>query len=430
VKEKLMKKILIKDGYLIDPSSDKIGKYDLLIDGEKVAKVEKEINIDQNVEVVNAKGKYVVPGFIDLQLNPANTIEYVADILPFCGVTTPLIMPCNTYTGAPIIDHYGGLEEMLKVCEGQSINIATAISIEPPDTKGHETYVKLAVPYERLSVRIEELIELGVTAIGEIVLPLGGIAHITTDMGEEFLDKLLDKSNKYDITVLLHTGAGLVGIQKAIEIADGRKMHLCHVGSTCAQDSIARALTLLEDNPNITSDTHLSEIAGSTSKNSKLVIEYFERGAVVKIDPVTLKVEVPKEIESAQPPYYYNKDNLLENNITCALSSRVEAIESDDLGDGIRARIMLKNLFKLVNMVALEHVKIKILTKLIKKLTINPANILNINRGTLDEGSFADVLFLDLKKEKIDTVFVNGEKVVWEGKLTGNKPGKRIRYKD
>lgn len=290
----IMNKKLIKEGFLVDPGNKRIGMYDLLIEGEKVIKVEEEIKIDNGIEVINAKGKYIVPGFIDLQVNPGNTIEYIADILPFCGITTPLVMPCNTFSGIPLIDYYGGLKNMLEICEGQSVNIATAISIEPHDTKGHETYASLAVPYERLSERIEEFIEYGITAIGEVVLPLGGIAHIESNISQEFLDRLLEKSILYDIPVLLHTGAGLQGVQTAVETAAGRRLHICHVGSTVSKDSIYEAIKLLEDNPNITTDTHLSEIAGSTSKSSGLVLEYFKRGEVVKIDPETLQVEVQK----------------------------------------------------------------------------------------------------------------------------------------
>jgi len=425
----IMNKKLIKEGFLVDPGNKRIGMYDLLIEGEKVIKVEEEIKIDNGIEVINAKGKYIVPGFIDLQVNPGNTIEYIADILPFCGITTPLVMPCNTFSGIPLIDYYGGLKNMLEICEGQSVNIATAISIEPHDTKGHETYASLAVPYERLSERIEEFIEYGITAIGEVVLPLGGIAHIESNISQEFLDRLLEKSILYDIPVLLHTGAGLQGVQTAVETAAGRRLHICHVGSTVSKDSIYEAIKLLEDNPNITTDTHLSEIAGSTSKSSGLVLEYFKRGEVVKIDPETLQVEVQKNIDTAVPPFYYNKEKVFENNIICTLSDRIDAIESDELGDGIRAKFMLKNLFNIVNIVSLEHVKIKLLAKLVEKLTVNPAKILGINRGTLGEGDFADVLLLDLDNRIIDTVLVNGEKVVWQKKLTGLKPGKRIRYK-
>jgi imidazolonepropionase-like amidohydrolase len=66
---------------------------------------------------------------------------------------------------------------------------------------------------------------------------------------------------------------------------------------------------------------------------------------------------------------------------------------------------------------------------MIKKLTINPAKILKINRGTLGEGAFADAVILDLHNERVETVMVNGKIVLFNGKLTGEKGGKRIRFK-
>ena len=424
-----MKRTIIKNGYLIDPGSGREGLYDLMIEADQITLVEKDIAISEGDQVLDAKGKYVVPGFVDLQVNPGNTIEYISDRLPLYGITTPLMMPCNTYDGVPIIQHYGGLKKMLDFCEGHRANIATAISIEPPDTRGHESYIQLAVPINGLGKRIEELIDLGVTAIGEIVLPLGGIAHIGSDMSEAFLDALLTQSNIFEMPALVHTGLGLEGIRRAAEVAGGRNMHLCHVGSTCSQDSIHKALALLEDHPNISTDTHLSEVAGSTSRNSELVVDYFKRGEVVKIHPESFRVEVPEDLATAMPPFYYNKCNLLENNIICALSDRVEAIESDELGDGIRAQIMLKNFFRLVNSVVLEHARVKLMSKLIRKLTVNPAKILQISRGTLNAGAFADVVIMDLEKERVETVLVNGEVVVREGLQTNARPGRRIRYK-
>lgn len=424
-----MKKTLLQNGYIIDPGSGREGIFDLLIEDGIVKSISEEIPAGSDCETVNARGKFVVPGFVDLQVNPGRTIEYIADILPSCGITTPLIMPCSI-GGIPIMEYYGSLNGMLDACEGQTVNIATAVSIEPPDTGGHETYSKLGVNLSEIGNRIEEFIDLGITAVGEVVLPLGGTAHVTSKMSEEFLDRLLDETEKYEMPILLHTGLGMRGIRQAVEICAGRRMHLCHVGSTCSGDSIAKVISLLEDNPNITTDTHLSEVAGSTSRNSRLVLDYFDKGEVVKIDPETFQARPVRDLDGEEPPFYYNKVNLFENNVTCALSDRVQAIECDELGDGIRARIMLKNLFRLVNSVALEHARIKLLRRLITKLTINPARILGIRRGTLSEGDSADAVIMDLKEECVKTVFVNGEKVFDEGVLTGKKPGRRIRFKD
>ncbi len=423
------KGILIKNGYLLDPANSRKGYYDVLIEGERIEKVEKEILCGRNVGIIiDAKNKIVSPGFIDLQVNPGKTIEYICEMLPFCGITTCLVMPCNIQE-KPFLSYYGGLKGVIQASEGQRVNVANAISVEPQDTRNHETYMELAVPSGQIESRVAELIEWGIPAIGEVVLPLGGIAHITSDMSEEFLDQLLYVTEKYDIPVFLHTGLGLRGIEKAVEVSNGRKLHICHVGSTCSQDNIHRALILLAEHNNVTSDTHLSEVAGSNSRNSQLVTEYFMKGQVMQIDANTLEVKKLESLDHAQPPFYYNKVNLFENNIICAISEEVDAIESDDLGDGVRSRILLKNLFKLINAVALEHVRHELMYKMIRKLTYNPARILKINRGSLGEGALADVVVLDLVNEKVETVIVNGEIVLFDGKLTSRKGGRRISYK-
>ena len=68
-----------------------------------------------------------------------------------CGITTPL--HCLVMFWEPFLTYYEGLENMLKSCEGLRVNIANAISIEPPDTGGHETYMQLAVDMDSIEER-------------------------------------------------------------------------------------------------------------------------------------------------------------------------------------------------------------------------------------------------------------------------------------
>jgi N-acyl-D-aspartate/D-glutamate deacylase len=134
------------------------------------------------------------------------------------------------------------------------------------------------------------------------------------------------------------------------------------------------------------------------------------------------------DLENTEPPFYYGKDNLFTNNLICALSPVVDAIESDELGDGIRSGLMLKNALRLVNTVILEDQKRDLLKGLIKKMTTNPARILKIPRGSLEEGAAADVVVIDLENEDIQHVWVNGCHVVSDGCLTGRRPGVVFRF--
>ncbi|MDP2891761.1 MAG: dihydroorotase [Bacillota bacterium] len=58
-------KLLIKNGTLINPHGEKNGAYDVLIEGGRVTKIEKGIEIN-GAEIIEAAGKHVLPGFFDM----------------------------------------------------------------------------------------------------------------------------------------------------------------------------------------------------------------------------------------------------------------------------------------------------------------------------------------------------------------------------
>ena len=61
-------KICIKNGNIIsmDESKDYIlYNTDVLIDGNKIIKIDKNINVDENTQIINADNKVVIPGLIN-----------------------------------------------------------------------------------------------------------------------------------------------------------------------------------------------------------------------------------------------------------------------------------------------------------------------------------------------------------------------------
>ena len=60
--------ILIQNGHVIDPLTEKDGCYDVLIEGDRIKQVAE--NIEETADrVIDAKGCYVMPGFIDLHVH-------------------------------------------------------------------------------------------------------------------------------------------------------------------------------------------------------------------------------------------------------------------------------------------------------------------------------------------------------------------------
>ncbi|MHA2394262.1 MAG: amidohydrolase/deacetylase family metallohydrolase [Promethearchaeota archaeon] len=58
--------LIIKNGFLIDPFLNIEEEYDIAFQGEKVAKIEKDISVKEGVDIYDASGKIVTPGLIDL----------------------------------------------------------------------------------------------------------------------------------------------------------------------------------------------------------------------------------------------------------------------------------------------------------------------------------------------------------------------------
>ncbi len=58
--------IVIKGGHVIDPKNNLDGVMDVAINEGKIARVAKNIDPKQAIQVVNAGGMYVTPGLIDI----------------------------------------------------------------------------------------------------------------------------------------------------------------------------------------------------------------------------------------------------------------------------------------------------------------------------------------------------------------------------
>ena len=58
--------VLIKNGHVYDPFSDKDDNLDILIKDKKIIDIDKKIKIDSKFSVIDANNKIVTNGFVDL----------------------------------------------------------------------------------------------------------------------------------------------------------------------------------------------------------------------------------------------------------------------------------------------------------------------------------------------------------------------------
>ena len=57
--------LLIKGGFLVDPTNNRKSEFDVAFSGDRVAAVDLELNPDHSREVFDASGKLVFPGLVD-----------------------------------------------------------------------------------------------------------------------------------------------------------------------------------------------------------------------------------------------------------------------------------------------------------------------------------------------------------------------------
>lgn len=124
--------ILIKHGRVINPTAGIDGIYDLYIEGDRVAAMERELNPEADI-IINARGQCVVPGFIDLHVHLREPgFEYKENIETGTkaaakgGFTTIVAMP-NTN---PVVDSVEVWEDVnRRVAESSQINVIQSAAL-------------------------------------------------------------------------------------------------------------------------------------------------------------------------------------------------------------------------------------------------------------------------------------------------------------
>src|SRR5690554_808841 len=95
-----MSRLLIKGGRVIDPKNKRDGIVDILIEDGKINTINKSIEVDEDVERIEAEGLMVMPGLIDMHVHLREpgfeykeTIESGTKSAAAGGFTTVACMP-------------------------------------------------------------------------------------------------------------------------------------------------------------------------------------------------------------------------------------------------------------------------------------------------------------------------------------------------
>ena len=406
-------KILIKQAILLHPDKNKEEIGDLYIEDGYIKGVGKELNLDQNVEIIDGKNKVVVPTLVDMHVHFRDpgyewkeTLETGSIAAVAGGFTAVACMP-NTN---PPIDN-----KMIVRYIYEKSNIIGLARIYPIGTitKGRE------------GVEISE--------IGDMFL--AGAKAFSDDgkcvLNSEVLRCALEYSKAFDVPIIEHaedtnlTSEGSMNWGKTAMVLGLKGMPWVAEASIVARDIFLTSLT--------EGRLHLAHI--SCWQSIEMIKWGKEKGINVtcEITPHHLVLTEDYVKESGydtntkmNPPLRTKKD---QEALWEALESDIiDVIATDHAPHHIDEKMVEYNLAEfgisgietaipLMVTYGYHHRKIPLL-KIFKKMSYNPAKILNIPFIPLEEGVPANLTIIDIETEKEvdkDKFFSKGKNTPFHG---------------
>jgi len=387
--------LLIKNGRIVDPSSGIDDYLDILIDQGKIVEVgrggegEKD---DKVTQIINARGKVVVPGLIDMHVHlrePGH--EYKETIKTGCqaaasgGFTSIACMP-NTN---PVNDNQSVTEYILDKARREGcVNVFPIGAI----TKGLQG---------ELLTEMGELGSAGVIAVSD---------DGKSVRNSELMRRGMEYAKNFNLLVICHCeDLDLVADGVMNEGFTSTRLGLKRIPNAAEEVIVARDIILAE----LTGcRVHIAHV--STEGSVRIIREAKSRGVKVTAETAphyfslseealesfdtNLKVNPPlRSVRDVEAIKEGLKDGTLSVIATdhAPHSSLEKDVEFDYASSGI---VGLETALPL----ALQLVKENVLSlpELLSKFTANPAKILGICKGTLNPGTDADITIIDVSLQK------------------------------
>lgn len=410
--------ILIQNGRIIDPASNRDEVADVYVAEGKVVAIGKDLS--QTAEkVIDATGLFVMPGFIDLHvhlrepgLEHKETIETGAAAAARGGYTTICAMP-NT---KPVVDCREVVETIYKKAENVKCHVLQVGAV----TKG-QAGAELA--------DIREMKEAGICAISE-----DGKSVMDSKLYEQAM--LIAKEENLPVFAhcedknLVGKGAlnagkkaeelGVEGITNAVEDIitardillskeTGARLHLCHCST---EDSVRMVKEAKEQGLKVTAEVcphHFTltedDIVGNDTnyKMNPPLRSKADKDALI----AGLSQDIMDVISTDHAPHHADE-------------------KAKSMAEAPFGIVGLETAYCLANseLVAKGHLTEK---QLVEKMSVNPAKVLGMDKGCIDVGKTADIVITDPKEEYV--IHVN--EFASKGKNTpfdGRKVTGRVKY--
>jgi len=378
--------ILIKGGRIVDPGRF-VGVGDVLIDQGKIAAVGPTLSAPAGTTVIDAKGRLVLPGFVDLHVHfrePGfeykETIQTGSAAAVAGGFTTVCCMP-NTN---PVNDNQAVTEFMLERAKQAGLANVLPIGAITKGSEGKEL------------AEIGDLRRSGCVAISDDGKPV---------MNSLVMRRAMEYALAFDLTVVDHC--------EDIHLAEGGCMNeglistelgLPGIPAAAEDVMVARNLSLSELTG---ARLHLAHI--STAGSARMVREAKARGIKVTAEACphhfTLTEEVVRGYNThakMNPPLrtwidvQAIKEGLRDGTIDVIATDHAPHATQEKQQDFTEAPFGIVGLETALSLtLGLVEEGVLTLEQAVTKLTAAPAAAFGLKKGTLEVGADADVVVVD-----------------------------------
>lgn len=382
--------LLIKGGRVIDPSQGLDDTLDVLVEGGVIKEIGKGLKALAGAETIDASGKYVTPGLIDMHVHLRDPgLEYKEDIISGTraaaagGFTSVCCMP-NT---KPVIDN--------KAVAGYIIDKAKSAGFANVFPIGAITY---GMNGERLA-EMGELKESGCVAVSDDGKPV---------VNSELMRRALEYANGMGILVISHAeDLPLVGEGTMNEGFTSTELGLKGIPRVAEEIAIARDVMLAEYSK---APIHIAHI--STQGSVRIIREAKARGVKVTCETAphyfTLTDDAVRGYNTnakMNPPLREAadvaaiKEGLRDGTIDCIATDHApHHIDEKDVEFNVAMNGIIGLETSLPLSLKLVADGILTINQMVEKMTVNPAKILGICRGGLKPGATADITVIDPSK--------------------------------
>ena len=381
-----MNKLLLQNGIVVDPSQQLEQKLDVLIEDGKIRALQERLT-DKDAQVFDLQGKYVVPGLIDMHTHlrepgqeEKETIKTGSKAAVAGGFTS---IACMANTD-PVADDVSIIKHIKEVAERNGIVNVLPIGACTLGLQGKHI------------TQIGEMQRFGAVAFSDDGQPIADtlvlrrVLEYTNMFGAIVISHCEDKALANGGSMnegALSTRLGLPGLPRAaetvmvardIEMAKNfGRLHLAHIS---AQESLALIRQAKKQKAPITCETAphylllTEEAVGEYNTNAKM-----------------------------NPPLRKEQDR--QALIDALKDGTIDIIATDHAPHTLDNKRVEFNLaaFGIVGLETalpllythLVQTKIITLTRLIELLSVNPAQIFGLHKGTLAAGAAADITVID-----------------------------------